>query len=290
MPLGDLFEVNDAIAHRIAHEISSSVVAINASAQRPQGEVDALILDNRARMVFQSGPRRESWLEALDLSQQSIDWFPESEWGYLGRALMLRIGVRFGWSSEDTEDQLTEAEALAQRAVELGPQNYMTHFALGRVLMQMGEVERSVAALETSVSLNPSSIMVLNALGQAYIYDDRLDDVDRILAQASRIDPIEGTLTLWMRAWAHWQDGDCEDALDTMQRMPVIPPEALKLLAVVNLCLGDTEAAEVAASAFLDRYPDWTLSQEVATNARNWTTEDPRNRWLAALSEVGIPE
>lgn len=290
VPLGDLFEVNDTIANRIAHEVSSSVVALNASARRPQGEVDALILDNRARMVFQSGPRRENWLEALDLAQQSIDWFPESEWGYLGRALMLRIGVRFGWSSEDTEDQLTEAEVLAQRAVELGPQNYMTHFALGRVLMQMGEIERSIVSLEASASLNPSSIMVLNALGQAYIYSDRLDDVDRILEQAARIDPIEGTLTRWMQAWAHWQDGDCDDALDTMHGMPVIPPEAMKLLAVVNLCLGDIEAAEIAVSAFLNRYPDWTLAQEVETNAQNWTTDVPRNRWLAALAEVGIPE
>lgn len=289
VPLDDFFEVNDTIAHRIAHEVSSSVVTLNATAPRPQGEIDALIVDNRVRHLFQSAPRRESWIEALDLTQQSIDWFPESEWGYLGRALMLRVGVRFGWSSEDTEGLLSEAETLAQRAVELGPQNYMSHFALGRVLMQTGEVRRSVAALEAAAALNPSSILVLNALGQAYLYSDRLDEVDRVFNRIARIDPIQDSVTLWLRAWADWQRDACADALGTMQAMPVIRPEAMKLLAVIQFCIGDTDAAAASIGAFLNRYPDWTLAREIETNARNWTSDDPRKRWLAALANVGIP-
>lgn len=290
VPLDEFFEVNDAIAHRIAHEVSNSVVAINATARRAHGEVDALILDNRVRHMFQSAPRRETWIDALELTQESINWFPDSEWGYLGRALMLRIGVRFGWSPEAADKLLAEAKTHADRAVELGPQNYMSHFALGRVLMQMGEVERSVASLEAAATLNPSSIIVLNALAQAYVYSDRLDDVDRVWERIVRIDPIQDTVTLWMRAWAYWQRGDCQNALSTMQAMPVLPPEAMKLLAVVNLCVGDTDAAASAASMFLDRYPEWTLARELETNAGNWTSDGPRNRWLAALAEVGIPE
>lgn len=290
VPLAGMFEVNDTIAYRIAHEISSSVVAINAAAPLSDGQVDALILDNRARVLFQSAPRRESWVAALALTQQSIDRFPESEWGYLGRALMLRIGVRFGWSTDSAEAVLAEAEMMARRAVELGPQNYMAQFALGRVLMQKGEIERSVAALEAAAALNPSSILVLNGLAQAYIYSDQLDDVDRVLARVARIDPIQDSVSLWMRAWADWQGEDCAAALAVMQSMPVIPPEAMKLLSVIHVCLGDAEAAGAAAGTFLDRYPDWTLAREVETNARNWTTDAPRERWLASLAEVGIPE
>jgi hypothetical protein len=93
-----------------------------------------------------------------------------------------------------------------------------------------------------------------------------------------------------MRAWADWQGEDCEDALAVMQAIPVIPTEAMKLLAVIHVCLGDTEGASAAVGAFLTRYPDWTLSREIETNARNWTTDEPRDRWLAALAEVGIPD
>lgn len=290
VPLEDMFDVNDTIAYRVAHAISSSVVAINAAAARPEGQADALILDKRVRVLFQSAPGPDRWIDALALTQESIERFPESEWGYVGRALMLRIGVRFGWSGESTEDLLTEAETLARRAVELAPQNYITHFALGRVLMQQGEIERSVAALEVSAALNPSSITVLNALAQAYIYSDRLDDVHRVLERVARIDPIQDTVTLWMRAWSAWQGNDCEGALDVLQAIPVIPPEALKLLSVVHLCLQDRVAAQMAARSFLERYPDWTLAREVETNARNWTVAAPRDRWLAALAEVGVPD
>ncbi|MEM6891708.1 MAG: tetratricopeptide repeat protein [Pseudomonadota bacterium] len=177
-----------------------------------------------------------------------------------------------------TEALLFEAERLALRADELGPQNYMSHFALGRVLTQKGELEGSVAPLELAVALNPSSILVLNALGQAYLYSDRMDDVARVFKRISRIDPIQDTVSLWLRAWAAWQRGECVDALGTIQSMPVIPPEAMKLPAVIHLCLGDTEAAAEAVRTFLDRYPDSTLAREAETNARNWTADDPRKR------------
>lgn len=290
VPLEGMFEVNDTIAFRVAHEISSSVVAINAAAPRSAGDVDALILDNRVRILFQSAPRRESWIAALALTEESIERFPESEWGHLGRALMLRVGARFGWSEVGDDALLDEAEGLALRAVELGPQNYMSHLALGRVLMQRGEVERSTAALEAARELNPSSILVLNALGQAYIYSDRLGDVREVFDHVARIDPIQDTVSLWMRAWAEWQGDECDAALQTMQSIPAIPPEAMKLFAVIQLCRGDLEAADAAARSFLDRYPDWTLARELETNARNWTTDAPRTRWLSALSEVGIPD
>ncbi|MEM0949271.1 MAG: winged helix-turn-helix domain-containing protein [Pseudomonadota bacterium] len=290
VPLENMFEINDTIAFRVAHKISTSVVAINAAAPRSAGDVDALILDNRARIIFQSAPRRENWIASLALAQQAVDEFPESEWGYLGRALLLRIGVRFGWAIEGDGALLDEAKTLGLRAVQLGPQNYMAHLALGRVLMQRGEIERSVAALEAAGELNPSSVIVLNALGQAYIYSDKLDDAFRVFDRIAQIDPIQDPVSLWMRAWAEWQAGECANALDSMQSIPAIPPEAMKLLAVIHACLGDTEEAGIAASAFLDRYPDWTLAQELETNARNWTVDEPRDRWMVALAEVGIPD
>ena len=288
--LGDMFEANEEIAHRIANTVSGSVLNLHARNASRDGAVDALILDNRARMLFQSGPSREKWLASLEMSDEAIRSYPDAEWGYVGKALMLRTGVRFGWDQGAADAVLDEAEQAARRAIQINPTNYLSHFALGRVLMQRGEIRDSISALSRAAELNPSSAMVLNGLGQSYIYADDSEALMRTVARVRVIDPLPGTLTLWVRAWAEWQTGDCEAAKASVGAMTNVPLEANKLRAVIEICVGNTEAAEAEIAEFLARNPDWTLAREVAANAVNWSADGPRDRWLAALAEAGVPE
>ena len=290
VPLEDMFEANDGIAHRIANTVSGSVLSLRARSDSPSGAVDALILDNRARLLFQSGPSREKWLASLELSDQAIRSYPDAEWGYVGKALMLRTGVRFGWDGGATAEVLAEAERAARKGIELNPGNYLTHFALGRVLMQQGDIAGSIAALKRAAELNPSSAMVLNGLGQSYIYGDETEALMETVERVRVIDPLPGTLSLWVRAWAQWQTGDCAAARDSVQAMTSVPLEANKLRAVIEVCLGDMDAAAADVAAYLDHNPDWTLRREIEANAGNWVADGPRERWLAALSEAGLPD
>ena len=224
------------------------------------------------------------------MSDEAIRSYPDAEWGYVGKALMLRTGVRFGWDQGAADAVLDEAEQAARRAIQINPTNYLSHFALGRVLMQRGEIRDSISALSRAAELNPSSAMVLNGLGQSYIYADDSEALMRTVARVRVIDPLPGTLTLWVRAWAEWQTGDCEAAKASVGAMTNVPLEANKLRAVIEICVGNTEAAEAEIAEFLARNPDWTLAREVAANAVNWSADGPRDRWLAALAEAGVPE
>ncbi len=290
IPVGEVLEANDAIAHRIANLVGGSVIEASARTPCRSGEIDALILGNRAWLLFQSGPSREKWLTALNYVDRSIAEFPDVEWGYVGRALMLRNGVRFGWDLNRPEPVLTEAEAAARKAVDLNPQNYMTHYALGRVLMQRGDITGSIAALERARQQNPSSAQVLNALAQSYIYAGETGKLLEKVARVDRIDPLPGVLTLWVRAWAQWQTDDCDGAQATMDRLSSAPIEINKLRAVIHVCTGEIGAARRDLAAYLESRPEWTVAGEVAANAGNWLSEGPRQRWLDALVRAGLPD
>lgn len=290
MPLDELFDARDRIAHRVANTVSGKVVTLSAQAQHHPGAVDALILDNKARLLFQSGPSREKWRASLAMSDEAIASYPEAEWGYIGKALILRTGVRFGYDDGAAAEVLDEAERAAEQAIALNPYNYAGHFALGRVRMQQGDITGSVAALKRAAELNPSSAMVLNGLGQSYLYADDRAALAATVARVKVIDPLPGTLTLWLRAWAAWQMGDCTSAQETVAAMSHAPLDAAKLRAVILVCTGDTEAAAAEIAAYLEKRPGWTLTREIEVNAGNWQTDGPRDRWLAALSEAGIPE
>lgn len=290
VPIGEVLETNDAIAHRIANLVGGSVIEAHARTPRRSGEIDALILGNRAWLLFQSGPSREKWLTALGYVDRSIAEFPEVEWGYVGRALMLRTGVRFGWDLSGPAPVLAEAEAAARKAVELNPQNYMTHYALGRVLMQAGDIEGSIAVLERARHQNPSSAQVLNALAQSYLYAGDSANLEETVARVARIDPLPGVLTLWVRAWAQWQAGDCDAARATVAEVPSAPLEMNKLRAVIHVCTGEVGAAQRDLAAYLKARPDWNVASEVTANAGNWMDDGPRQRWLDALVTAGLAE
>jgi len=289
IPLERMFETNGRIAFRVANTVSGALVDLSAQTTHREGEVDALILDNRARRLFQTGPSKEKWQAALALHEEAIGQFPDAEWGYLGRALMLRAGVRFGWEAENAVTVLNDAKRLAIKSIELAPQNYMTHFALARVLMQQGEISEAIVALERSVELNPSSALVLNGLGQSYIYAGDIEAVQTVTAKVAEIDPLPGVLTLWVRAWGQWLANECEAAQSSYSSMPTKPIAANKLRAVIAMCLGETESAIKAIDAYRDKHPDWSREVELDTNAANWMVDGPRDRWLAALADAGMP-
>ncbi len=61
-----------------------------------------------------------------------------------------------------------EAKAVAERAVELAPTLFATHAALGRALVELGELDRGIRELEQASRLAPESAEVHFSLARAY--------------------------------------------------------------------------------------------------------------------------
>jgi len=76
-------------------------------------------------------------------------------------------------------DQYNDALPLAEKAVQLAPKLYAARNVLGRVLLELRQVERSIKELEEGVKLAPSSPEMHFALARAYTRAGRKADAAR---------------------------------------------------------------------------------------------------------------
>jgi tetratricopeptide (TPR) repeat protein len=76
-------------------------------------------------------------------------------------------------------DQYNEALPLAEKAVQLAPMLYAARNVMGRVLLELGQVERSIKELEEGFKLAPSSPEMHFALARAYTRAGRKEEAAR---------------------------------------------------------------------------------------------------------------
>ena len=285
--IDDLLTVSSQISSRIAHSVEAFVAEAQAKAGG-SNEVDALLLNLKARRLLQRGLSKENIAGAIAIGTEAISLYPDQAWGQVIIAFALRTKLRFGWA-DNPEDDLKRAISHAQKAVSLAPDNYVAHFALGRVRMQQGNQTSAIGAFETALLLNPSSADALNALAQSYFYIGQNERALEALAESARIDPLPGFIHPWMSAWTLWQDQRCDDALNSFSRIASPPPPAHKLLAVIHVCRGEIEEASDAMATFLEAEPNWTASRERELHEDQWIAEGALARWIDDLTSAGLP-
>jgi len=76
-------------------------------------------------------------------------------------------------------DQFSDALPLAEKAVQLAPKLYAARNVLGRILLELGQVDRSIKELEEGVRLAPSSPEMHFALARAYARGGRKQEAAR---------------------------------------------------------------------------------------------------------------
>ncbi|MEN3332616.1 MAG: hypothetical protein V7641_1981 [Blastocatellia bacterium] len=72
-----------------------------------------------------------------------------------------------------------QALPFAQKSVDIAPEFFATHNALGRVLLEMGKIPEAIKELETGVKQAPDSPEMRFALARAYAKAGRSDDARR---------------------------------------------------------------------------------------------------------------
>ena len=77
------------------------------------------------------------------------------------------------------EGRYEEALPYAENAVTAEPDFFAAHNALGRVLLELGQTDRSIAELEKAAKLAPNSVQTYFSLARAYQRAGRTEDVKR---------------------------------------------------------------------------------------------------------------
>jgi tetratricopeptide (TPR) repeat protein len=92
------------------------------------------------------------------------------------------------------EGKYEEAKPYAEKAAQLAPNLFVSHNALGRVLLEMGDVEGAIRELEVGVKQAPDSPEMRFALARAYTKAGRNDDAARERAEFLKLDKARRTV------------------------------------------------------------------------------------------------
>jgi tetratricopeptide (TPR) repeat protein len=179
--------------------------------------------------------------EALINYQQAVRLDPLNEmaWGSLGRLLV---------------DGVPDfAEACLERAVELKPGNWVTHYTLAQARFNLGRFESAVDGFSRVLEMRPGNVDAIVGKASTLWQLDRLDEAETCCRQALEYDPenVDAHMTLcwcllprgdYERGWAEyeWRLRQGEQPSFGRPRWDGSPLAGRKLLLHAEQGLGDT--------------------------------------------------
>jgi len=222
-PMTGLFDVQDAVAERVARTLEShsagGLRAVLATSHRPEPEAYRLYLLGRLNW----GKRTKEGLErAVGYFEQAVAKDPAYAQAYSGlaaahaatgwydvvppreanpraraaaeRALRLAPDLAeahavLGNVEQNFEWDWPKAERELRRALELEPNNPVVNQWYGEHLMYRGRGEESVAFLIRARDLDPLSVIVNETLGETLLYSGRVDEAIVQFRRTLEIDP-----------------------------------------------------------------------------------------------------
>ena len=286
--LADIFAVQSEIVRTVTSSVGFEV-AYNPPPSGGLKSVSALRYHLQGR-PFVRQVKKEAIEKAGELNLKAIEADPTSPYGYIGMAFVYWQKHRFGWSELGPEETLARAEAYAEKALEIDPDNYSAHYARARVHVEAGEMDLAIARYKRSIELNPSSPNVMMGLATPLVYKGDVKEAVELIQRAMKIHPHHPDWFLWMYAWTLWHNGDCEEAMSSMERVAKIPSSVYRRLAAIQVCLGRQAEAEATIAKLLEKRPGHTVTKEREAEQGKYANPADLERWLDALRKAGLPE
>lgn len=292
--LADLLQVQDAMAQQIAATIEPELSRLEreAAMRRPPNTIDAWVVYQRGLWNLW-GFTTPGLDEAERMFARAIELDPgfARAHGALSYVRLLASALR---PPEEREALLREALRGAREAVALDDGDCMNHCVLGRTLVMLRNHAEGIAALETSIALNPSFAQGYFALGHAMLWSGRPEEAAALLERAAELSPRDPHLAdvHALRAMAHLAVEELAEAEDFARRAVRLPNANHLAFATLVAVLGRRGGGAAAAEALaelLRRWPDYdgARAREAFWCSANDTLAAA---FLDGLRRAGLPE
>jgi protein O-GlcNAc transferase len=170
--------------------------------------------------------------------------------------------------------RLQEASNLFQSLAQAEPDEWLYHYRAGTTLIELGDVERGIAALNRAAALAPSQGDVYAALGIAYVKSQRLELAIPMFEKAAVYLPFSPAVVTNLGA-AYASRGSYEVArrhLNRAVQLGTFPLPRLYLtftnLGLIAAREGHTQAAIAAFENALHLAPDYAHARNLLARAR----------------------
>ncbi len=289
--LSDIFAVQDEIVRKTAATVAQKVINFEGqkAIRSDQAKLSALLLNLKARQhLFDFTPEGNEKARQANLAAIEAD--PSQPYGYVGLTFVHINKYRWGWTDQDPIEELNAARNYARKAVEIAPEFYDGHSAMAYMHIQEGKLDKAIARYQQALALNPNDTGAMASLAEALTYGGRAEEAEELMLKVVRLDPLHQDWIKWNLAWVQWHTRNCDDALQTMNAMSEIPPMAYRVLAIIEMCRGNTDGAREAVGHLLDFDPAYSLAKVRHNYDGKYTNTADLDRVLNDLRGAGLQD
>ncbi len=292
--IADIFDLQDEMTQTIIGAVEPEISAVEraqVSAKAPE-TLDAW--QSYQRGVYHMWSySAEDHQNALDFLTRATDLDPGFAPAHAYLAYVHYQGCIMHWS-DDFDASLNAGMVAARRALAADERDAVAYFALGRIEMMQGNQREALAALETSVALNPSFAQAYHGLSMALVMDGQYDAATAAGEKAERLSPRDPIMwaTFAVQAFNCILSRDFEKALVWAEKTLRHPnaagywPHAMMAASLARL--GRTEEAARHAREVLRIVPEMSLKG--LAGLYKTTQPDALEPYLEGLRIAGIPE
>jgi adenylate cyclase len=187
--LEDVFAVQDEVTRTIVDALKVKLTAGERARREHRGKIDpeAYDLIVRARQtVLQLRP--EAAMEARRMLERVIEIDPGLAIAYARLSIISFAEYANQWNNA-TAENLTQALALARKAIETDDTEPQGHISLAIVLGWMRRLEEAEQAAERALALAPNLADAYTCLGNIRDFQGRHEDAIALFRRAYRLDP-----------------------------------------------------------------------------------------------------
>ncbi len=292
--LTDIFAVQDEVTRNIVEALKVALTPSERAriADTPTSSVQAHDLFLKGRELIQSPDvDRTKFEESVRLFGHAIELDPGYAQAHAGLAIANLFNYNNRWT-DDPDPSIRLADELATKAVALDPNEPFAYAISAIVAMYMSDgAERSTAAVEKALELNPNYALALNARGGFRVFGghpaEGIPDIER----AMRLDPGFSQQYLHFLGLAHLLLGNNETAATMFRERILLFPQtdiSRATLASALGHLGESEEAQEVWAELKKINPKFSLSQHLA----RLPFRDPADieRILAGLAKAGLAD
>ena len=287
----DIFAVQDAIMAKVVEALELHLTDREREQQGEGPETDSLEaydLVLQARKLLTRFDHKAA-VEARDLLQRAVEIDPS----YVEAHTLLGFYFFDEWRvwGRQRDQNLARALELGDTAVELDPSDPAPHVLLAMVYQFRREFDAANAAADRALALQPNDAIALSNLGSMLVWAGRSEEAIDLLQQAIRLDPFHPPNYLERLADAYAGVGKYEQCIEAAERGVAINPNYVGLHVSRAGCyaaLGRIEEAKAAAAQILRTNPRFTL--KAFASYAPFSSQRDREQRVNLLRIAGVPE
>jgi TolB-like protein len=293
-PVADLFDMQDEIVTRLAGQLGTQLLALEARRAEQTPHPDSMDFFFQGVARLNKGQTPEYLTQARGFFERALACDPGNLEALAHIGLVdLRRGLAY---PEDRAAYLALAEAASKKVLSLASEHALSHFVLATVKTHSNRAVEAIGECERALVLNRNLPNAHAVIGTAKIFTGRAEEAEAHIEEALRISPRDTMAYVWITvaANAKLMLGSDEQAV-ALSRRAVENNRTYALahlwLAAALAHLGRLNEARAAAEAGIALSPTFTIARFRA-NAPN---DNPiylaqRERIIEGMRKAGVPE